>query len=59
MRKNKKIWNTNIICECGYQNKIENVKRYGVCKLCGKVLDEKAKFKYDMNKKLRLWRDKI
>lgn len=59
MKKNKKKWDINIICECGYQNKQENVQRYGVCRLCGKVLDEKAKFKYDMNKKLKLWRDKI
>lgn len=46
----------NVVCECGYQNHIENVKRYGTCKLCGKVLDPKAKFEYEMYTKLRLWR---
>ena len=48
----------NIKCECGYQNHVENIKKYGTCRLCGKTLDPKAKFEYEMFVKLRLWRDK-
>jgi len=46
----------NIKCECGYCNHKDNVKRYGTCRGCGKVLDKKAKFNYEMYTKLRLWR---
>lgn len=46
----------NIKCECGYQNHIENVKKYGTCRFCNKVLDHKAKYKYEMYCRLRLWR---
>ena len=46
----------NIKCECGYQNHKENVARYGTCKGCGRGLDKKAKFDYEMYCKLRLWR---
>lgn len=53
--RNKDILN-NVICECGYQNHKENVDRYGTCRGCGKVLDSKAKFDYEMYVKLRLWR---
>lgn len=56
MKKKKYKPLDNIICECGYQNLKHNVKTYGTCTRCGKVLDEKIKFKYEMNKKLRLWR---
>lgn len=53
----KENLNTNIKCpNCKYQNKIENVKRYGTCKLCETILDEKAKFEYEMYCRLRLWR---
>lgn len=45
-------------CECGYQNKTYNVKKYGTCTRCGKVLDQKAKFDYEMYIKLRLWNKK-
>lgn len=47
----------NIKCPyCEYNNHKVNVQTYGTCTRCRKVLDEKAKFKYEMNKKLRLWR---
>lgn len=47
----------NIKCDvCGYQNHRENVDRYGTCKLCGKTLDEKAKYKYEMFCRLKMWR---
>lgn len=46
----------NVKCECGYQNLLENVQRYGTCRLCGKVLDPKAKFDYEMYVKLKRWR---
>ena len=55
MRKFKKPLD-NIKCECGYQNHKDMVKYYGTCKMCGKVLDPQAKYKYEMNKRLRLWR---
>lgn len=56
MAKNRKDFSNNIKCECGYFNKKESVLRYGTCRLCGKVLDEKAKYKYEMFCKLHLWR---
>lgn len=53
----KKIWEPNIICDrCGYQNHKKYVDKYGTCNLCGKVLNEKAKFNYEMVKRLYLWR---
>ena len=48
----------NIKCECGYQNHEYNIKKYGTCRSCGKVLDKKAKFEYEMVCKLCLWRRK-
>lgn len=48
----------NIKCECGYANHKENVMRYGTCKFCGKILDSKASFNYQMYTKLHLWRKK-
>ena len=44
---------------CKYNNKVYNVKAYGTCTRCKKVLEERAKFKHDMNVKLRLWRKRI
>lgn len=55
MKKKEKMMDY-IICECGYNNKPWNVQNYGTCTRCRKVLDPKAKYKYEMNKKLRLWR---
>lgn len=46
----------HVVCECGYYNQPWNVRIYGTCTRCGKVLDKKAKYRYEMNKKLRLWR---
>lgn len=42
---------------CGKWSLKTYVQQYGSC-LCGEVLDEKAKFKYEMFVKLRLWRNK-
>lgn len=53
--KNEKF-EESIICECGYYNKLDYVSRYGTCLRCGKVLNSKAKFDYEMVCKLRLWR---
>lgn len=48
----------NIKCDiCGYQNHKEYVQYSGVCHGCGKILDDKAYFKQQMNKKMRLWRN--
>ena len=55
--KGKKI--DYIICECGYHNNPAFVKYSGVCHCCNKVLDEKAKFKNEMIKKMRLWKGKL
>lgn len=58
MKKDPKK-NDNIKCEiCGYQNHKHYVKESGVCHLCGNILDDKAYFKSQMNKRLRLWRGK-
>lgn len=47
----------NKLCpKCGYYNLKQNWQVYGTCTRCGATLDEKIKFKYEMNKKLRLWR---
>jgi len=55
-RKHTKPLN-RIKCEkCGYQNNKDYVQYSGVCHLCGKILDEKAYFKQQLNKKMRLWR---
>lgn len=47
-----------VTCDCGYNNQPYNVEKYGTCRGCGKVLDAKAKFEYEMVCKLRLWRNK-
>lgn len=47
-----------IKCECGYNNKPYNVKTYGTCTGCGKVLDKQSKFRHDMYNKLKLWKGK-
>ena len=56
--KKKKQMVQHVICECGYYNQPENVSFFGTCTRCRKVLDPKAKFRYDMYKKLRLWKGK-
>ena len=57
MRKYKEL--PNVKCSiCGYQNKAVNVSKYGTCKLCGSVLDAKAKYKYEMYIRLKMWRKK-
>jgi len=58
MKKKKKTDLPNIKCECGYQNHKESVERYGTCKFCGKILDQKAKYKYEMFVRLHMWRNK-
>lgn len=57
MKKNK--WEESVVCEkCKYYNKKRFIEKYGTCNLCGNVLDPKAKYKYEMVKRLRLWRNK-
>lgn len=48
----------SVKCTCGYWNKDFNIKRYGTCTRCHKVLDKKAYFEYCMIVKLKAWRDK-
>lgn len=58
--KKKYEYLNNVKCPyCGYFNSKENAMFYGTCTRCRKTLDEKVKFKYEMNKKLRLWRGKF
>ena len=62
MKQKKKItknFPNFIVCDkCGYNNFDYNVERYGTCLRCGKVLDEKAKFNYEMVCRLKTWRYK-
>ena len=58
MKNDKKEPLNLVVCECGYNNHPENVKTYGTCTGCGKVLDSKIKFKREMYHRLRLWRKK-
>ncbi len=44
--------------ECGYYNIKGLVDRFGTCKRCKKVLNQKAKYHYEMFKRLKLWRSK-
>lgn len=54
--KEKDLW---ITCpNCGYHNQKEMISKYGTCKLCKRVLDNKAKYKYEMYCKLHLWSKK-
>ena len=34
-----------VVCSCGYNNNIKNIKIYGTCLKCKKILDNKAYFK--------------
>lgn len=43
-----------IMCEdCGYCNQPFNVKKYGTCTCCGKILNAKAKFFYEIKIKTK------
>lgn len=56
--KEKDIFENMIKCpKCGKWSRKSYVEIYGSC-LCGEILDEKAKYKYEMFKRLRLWRNK-
>lgn len=45
-----------IYCDnCGYCNHKEMVDKYGICKGCGRVLNPKAKYDYEMMSRLHLW----
>ena len=58
MKKDKHFFDKMIQCpKCGKWSKKSYVKQYGSC-LCGEVLNEQAKFRYEMYVKLRLWRKK-
>jgi hypothetical protein len=56
MKKEDKKFVELIKCECGYNNQPENVAKWGDCRGCGKVLDKKAKYRFEMYQRLRLWR---
>ena len=57
MRRIKKDYiNRNVICKCGYQNLPENVAKYGTCKGCGRIIDNKAYFDRVMAYKLHIKR---
>lgn len=42
---------------CGYYNQKQYVKYSGVCHCCGKILDDRAYFKQELNKRMKLWRN--
>lgn len=52
MSKKSKRKETNIKCRCGYCNHKELIEIYGTCRFCGAVLDQKAKYRYEMRKRL-------
>lgn len=52
MKKKKNLNDVNVKCECGYSNHKQLVDIYGTCRLCGTVLDQKAKYRYEMKKRL-------
>ena len=50
---------TWIVCpNCGYNNKEENIKKYGTCTGCRQTIDKKSKFEYEMIRRLKLWKGK-
>ncbi len=56
MGKDKNFYDKMMQCpRCGKWSKKSYVDTYGTC-LCGEVLDKKAKYRYEMFIKLRLWR---
>ena len=58
MGKDRSFYEKMIQCpRCGKWSKKDFIEMYGTC-LCGEVLDEKAKFRYEMFCRLRLWRHK-
>lgn len=58
MGKKDKSFEDGTLCKCGYFNQKVNLDRYGTCKMCGEVLDPKAKYKYEMFCRLKMWRTK-
>ena len=56
MSNKKDIPLKGIKCECGYFNQEKNVLVYETCRGCGKILNPKNKFKYEMFCKLRMWK---
>lgn len=42
-----------ITCECGYNNSKKNVRIYGRCLRCDKVLDEEANFNRQLFLKMK------
>lgn len=45
-----------VICDCGYCNNKRAIDFYGNCKNCNKIINEKAWFKFNMYKKLHMWK---
>ncbi len=46
-----------VVCEkCGYNNQPQFAGFFGTCLRCKNVIDPRAKFRYEMNKKLGTWR---
>lgn len=56
--KNNNFFDNMVRCDkCGKWSKKSYVNTYGAC-LCGNVLDNRARFKYKLFIKLKLWRYK-
>ena len=57
MRKNEKKKLDLIKCpKCGYYNGKGYIKKYGKCNGCKNILSKEADFKYNMIKKLHLFK---
>lgn len=48
----EEFWKLFIKCDnCGYYNKLNYIKKTGVCHCCNKILDKKAKLKNEIIKR--------
>lgn len=56
MKDNTKL---TLCSKCGYNVKEQYLRTYGSCLRCGNIMDEKIHFKYEMSKKMKLWRGKF
>lgn len=57
--RNKFVEEKFIKCECGYHNKKDMINVYGSCHLCGKILDKKAYFNWQIKSRMRNKKEKI
>lgn len=56
MEKGEFMKTNFVVCECGYDNQKNSIDTFGTCLKCGKILNERAYFKYNMRKLTRSWK---